>query len=94
MNERTARRHVRRAAAEWARRMAVDPGVIGDPDARTRVVEAFGWLADYLAPAESSVLPANLRPLVTPAGTPPGGAPVEWSARDDDPDRREDPLPA
>lgn len=94
MDQREARRHVRRALAEHARRCAADPGVIGDPDDRARLIEAFGWAAEYLAPGETSVLPANLRPLVTPSGTVPDGAPAEWSAGHDDRDHREDPLPA
>lgn len=60
--------------------LAADPGVIGDPDARALIVQEFGWAAEYLAPGETSVLPANLRPLVRPDGTPL----PEWSTADAD----------
>lgn len=83
MDAREARRHVRRELANHARVRQVDPGVIGDPNARALIVEQYGWAADYLAPGETSPLPANLIPLVTPAGTAPDGAPAEWSHRPD-----------
>lgn len=91
MDVRTARRHVRRDLAAHARQRQADPGVIGDPDDRSRLIEAYEWVAEYLAPGETSPLPANLRPLVTPTGTPPDGAPVEWSGSSDDDDPPADP---
>ena len=69
MDKREARRHVRRALAEHARRLGQDPGVVGDPDDRALLIEQFNWAAEWLAPGETSVLPANLRPLVRPDGT-------------------------
>jgi len=74
-----AHRHVRRELARHARAMVTDPGVVGDPTSRARLVAAWQWVADWLAPTELSVLPANLRPLVTPHGTRPDGAPEDWS---------------
>lgn len=91
MDTRQARKHARRAAAEWARHMQVDPGVIGDPDDCARLVEAYGWLARFLAPGELSVPDANLRPLVTSSGTAPDEAPAEWGADHDEP--AVDPVP-
>lgn len=86
MDVRAARRHVRRDLAEVARHRQADPGVIGDPDDRARLIEAYEWAAEWLAPGETSPLPANLVPLVTPSGTPPEGAPREWSAADERPE--------
>ena len=92
MDTRDARRHVRRDLAEHVRRRAVDPGVIGSPDDRARLIEAFTWVAQWLAPAESSVADANLRPLVRADGSPPDGAPAEWSARHAPDDDGDDPA--
>lgn len=82
MDARAAKRHARRELAAHARHKAADPGITGDPDDRARLVDAYVKLADWLAPGETSGLPANLIPLVTPSGTPPEGAPREWSAAD------------
>lgn len=70
MDAREARRRARRELASQAHRLAAEPGVIGDPDDRARMIEAYVWAAEFLAPGESSSLPANLRPLVRPDGTP------------------------
>lgn len=94
MDKAAARRYVRRDLATAARQRAADLPDLAhlDADARSRVVDAYGWLAEFLARGETSVLPANLRPLVRADGTPPDGASTEWSAHHD-PDR-EDSLSA